>query len=174
MPITRGTIVLAALPFSDGSGSKVRPGLVVQSDHNNRRLQDVVVALITKTVKNTSEPTQLLIDITTPEGRATRRLHTLAVKCEHLITIDQQLIQRTIGSLPPPMMLQIDACLKCQWALQNGSPALPVGTACFLSSRWAGVSSHPANSTRFRNRSNFALPNIWRFISFKRLTWPST
>ena len=112
MPVTRGTIVLAALPFSDGSGSKVRPGLVVQCDHNNRRLQDVVVAVITKTVNNTTEPTQLLIDITTPEGRGTRLLHTSAVKCEHLITIDQNLIHRTIGSLKPAMMLQIDACLK--------------------------------------------------------------
>ena len=112
MQVTRGTIVLAALPFSDGSGSKVRPGLVVQCDHNNHRLQDVIVAVITKTVKNTTEPTQLLIDITTQEGRGTRLLHTSAVKCEHLITIDQNLIQRTIGSLTSAMMVQIDACLK--------------------------------------------------------------
>jgi mRNA interferase MazF len=118
MPITRGAIVLAALPFSDGSGSKVRPGLVVQSDYNNRRLQDVIVALITKTVKNISEPTQLLIDITTPEGRATRLLHTSAVKCEHLITIDQRLIHRTIGSLSPAKMVQIDACLKAALELK--------------------------------------------------------
>jgi hypothetical protein len=37
MPVKRGEIVLAELPFSDGSGSKVRPALVVQCDHNNRR-----------------------------------------------------------------------------------------------------------------------------------------
>src|SRR5262245_53231035 len=100
MPVKRGEIVLAELPFSDGSGSKVRPGLVVQCDHNNRRLQDVIVAVITRTVKNAAtEPTQLLIDITTPEGRATNLLHTSAVKCEHLITIEQKLIRRTIGGL---------------------------------------------------------------------------
>jgi mRNA interferase MazF len=113
MPVNRGEIILAELPFSDGSGSKIRPALVVQCDHNNHRLQDVIVAVITRTTKSaTAEPTQLLIDITTPDGRATRLLHTSAVKCEHLITIDQKLIRRTIGRLSPAMMLQVNACLK--------------------------------------------------------------
>ena len=77
MPIRRGDIILADLPFSDRSGSKVRPGLVVQCDANNVRLQDVIVAVITRTTKLAAiEPTQLLIDITTPDGRATRLLHT--------------------------------------------------------------------------------------------------
>ena len=43
--LRRGDIVLADLPFSDASGSKVRPGLVVQNDANNRRLDDVILAL---------------------------------------------------------------------------------------------------------------------------------
>ena len=113
MPVNRGDVVLAALPFSDASGSKVRPALVVQSDRNNYRLQDVIVSVITKTVKNTpAEPTQLLVDLATPEGRATNLLHTSAVKCEHLITIDQRLVRRTIGRLSPAMMLRVNDCLK--------------------------------------------------------------
>jgi mRNA interferase MazF len=113
MPVKRGDIVLANLPFSDGSGSKVRPALVVQCNANNARLQDVIVAVITRTTARAlTEPTQLLIDITTPDGRRTRLLHTPAVKCEHLITIEQSLILRTIGQLSPALMLQIDDCLK--------------------------------------------------------------
>jgi mRNA-degrading endonuclease toxin of MazEF toxin-antitoxin module len=118
MPVNRRDIVLADLPFSDGSGSKVRPGLVVQCDHNNHRMHDVIVAVITKTTKTaTTEPTQLLTDIATPQGRATNLLHNSAIKCEHLITIDQHLIQRTIGLLSPAMMVQIDACLKVSLGL---------------------------------------------------------
>jgi mRNA interferase MazF len=113
MPVTRGEIVLAELLFSNMAGSKIRPALVVQSDRNNRRLQDVIVAVITKTVKNVAaEPTQLLIDITTPEGRATNLLHTSAVKCEHLMTIERRLIRRTIGRLPPVPMPRVNDCLK--------------------------------------------------------------
>jgi mRNA-degrading endonuclease toxin of MazEF toxin-antitoxin module len=118
MPVQRGDIVLAELPFSDGTGSKIRPALVVQCDYNNRRLQDVMVAVITKTVKNaTIEATQLLIDITTTEGKASNLLHTSAVKCEHIITIDQALVRKTIGRLSAAMMTRIDACLKAAFQL---------------------------------------------------------
>jgi mRNA interferase MazF len=114
MPLLRrGDIVLADLPFSDASGSKVRPGLVVQNDKNNRRLQDVILALITsQTHRAKIEATQLLIDITTAEGRQSGLLHPSAVKCEHLITLDQKLIRRVIGRLPGAVMQQIDGCLK--------------------------------------------------------------
>jgi mRNA interferase MazF len=113
MAVTRGDIVLANLPFSDASGSKVRPGLVVQCDANNARLDDVIVALITRNVRRAAlEPTQVLVDITTPDGMQTGLLHTSAVKCEHLITIHQKLIQRTVGRMPAALMQQVDACLK--------------------------------------------------------------
>jgi len=43
MRVCRGDIILADLPYSDASGSKVRPGLVVQNDANNQRLEDVII-----------------------------------------------------------------------------------------------------------------------------------
>jgi mRNA interferase MazF len=118
MPVQRGDIILANLPFSDMSGSKVRPALVIQCDANNQRLQDVIVAVITRTTKLAAvTPTQLLIDITTADGKTAGLLHTSAVKCEHLITIEQTLIQRKIGSLPVPLMRQVDDCLKASLQL---------------------------------------------------------
>ena len=113
MSVTRGDIILAHVRFSSGTGGKVRPALVVQGDYNNRRLQDTIVALITRTTRNAQiEPTQLLIDITTPEGVQSGLLQTSAVKCEHLETILQADIHRTVGSLPASMMSQINDCLK--------------------------------------------------------------
>ena len=38
MILRRGDIVLANLPYSDQTGSKIRPALVVQCDRNNDRL----------------------------------------------------------------------------------------------------------------------------------------
>jgi mRNA-degrading endonuclease toxin of MazEF toxin-antitoxin module len=68
MSINRGDIVLVPLPFTSGTGGKVRPALVVQSDHNNQRLNDTIVAMITKTTHRTGwEATPLLIDLATPE-----------------------------------------------------------------------------------------------------------
>lgn len=113
MPLNRGEIILAELPYSDASGSKVRPALVVQNDSNNRRLQDVIVALITSsTARASREPTQLLIEVATPDGQQSGLLHNSAVKCEHLITLHQRLVKRVIGRLPPGTMRQIDDCLR--------------------------------------------------------------
>ena len=113
MKYTRGDIVLADLPYSDRSGAKVRPALVVQNDRNNARLDDVIVAMLTRTTtRSSSEPTQLLIDVTTPIGTSTGLLHTSAVKCEHLLTLHKSFIQRVIGHLPDSLMRQVDDCLK--------------------------------------------------------------
>jgi mRNA interferase MazF len=109
MKYSRGDIILADLPFTDRTGSKVRPALVVQNDRNNFRLEDVILAMVTRTTARTaSEPTQLLVDMATPDGQASGLLHTSAIKCEHLITLHRSIIRRVIGRLPDPLMRQID------------------------------------------------------------------
>jgi mRNA interferase MazF len=112
MNYARGDIILADLPYTDRTGSKVRPALVVQNNRNNARLDDVILAMITRTTSRSAEPTQLLIDVTTPSGQATGLLHTSAVKCEHLVTLHQKFVQRVIGHLPDALMQQINECLK--------------------------------------------------------------
>ena len=85
----------------------------MQCDRNNKRLDDVIMAMITSvTQRAATEPTQLLVDITTPEGGQSGLLHTSAVKCEHLVTLHGQFVERVIGQLPPNLMEKIDDCLK--------------------------------------------------------------
>ncbi|MHB1035341.1 MAG: type II toxin-antitoxin system PemK/MazF family toxin [Pirellulales bacterium] len=109
----RGDIILADLPFSDSSGAKRRPAIVVQCNRNNQRLDDVIVALITSQTQHAvTEPTQVLVDITTTEGQGSGLLHTSAIKCEHLITLHCRLIWRVIGRLPSTLMQQVDDCLR--------------------------------------------------------------
>lgn len=115
---TRGDIILADLPYTDRTGSKIRPALVVQNDRNNSRLDDVILAMITRTTaRSTKEPTQLLIDVTMPTGQASGLLHTSAVKCEHLVTLHRSFIQRVIGRMPDSLMAQINDCLKISLGL---------------------------------------------------------
>jgi mRNA-degrading endonuclease toxin of MazEF toxin-antitoxin module len=96
----------------------VRQALVVQSDHNNVRLNATTVAIITKTThRATSEATQLLIDVRSPDGQRSGLLHTSAVKCEHLVTVSTEDINRVIGMLPPATMTRNEACLKAALAI---------------------------------------------------------
>ncbi len=118
MTIHRGEVVLLTFPFTDGSGSKIRPALVVQTDRNNERLRNTVVAMITSTTRTAGEPTQLLIAIETEEGRQSGLLHTSVVKCENLFTIEQRLILRSIGTLSPAALMGVDACLRAALGLR--------------------------------------------------------
>src|SRR5205809_439832 len=118
MPVNRGDVVIIPVPLTSGSPGKPRPALVVSSDHNNRRLQDVIVAVITSTTRRAKlEATQLFIDVSTAQGQQAGLLHDSAVKCERLHTILHSQVHRTIGSLSAALMQSIDACLKAALAL---------------------------------------------------------
>jgi mRNA interferase MazF len=108
----RGDVVLLDYPLADGSGSKVRPALVIQNDRDNQRLTNTIAALITKNVTRVHEPTQLLVDASTPEGRQSGLNQTSAVTCGNLFTVAQTKIRRVIGSLSPATRTRIDACLR--------------------------------------------------------------
>jgi mRNA interferase MazF len=113
MNFHRGDVVLLAFPFSSGKGGKVRPALIVQCDPNNDRLRNTIVAMITTTTDLAKrEPTQLLIDLQTPEGTKSGLMHTSAVKCENVFTVEQTVIRKRIGQLPPTVMQAVDRCLQ--------------------------------------------------------------
>ena len=119
MRVNRGDIVLVDFPYSNHTGSKIRPALVVQSDVWNQRLDDTILALITSSPqRRTGAPTQYLIDISTVEGRQAKLRFDSIVQCENLVTHDQRLIHRVIGRLPDSAMQQVDACLKAALDLQ--------------------------------------------------------
>src|SRR5206468_13050239 len=64
-----------------------------------------------------TEPTQLLIDPSSVEGKPSGLAYPSAVKCENLFTMSQQDIIRTLGSLPASLMARIDDCLKAALGL---------------------------------------------------------
>ncbi len=113
MKVRRGEVVIVDFPYSDQTGRKVRPALVVQSNVWNQRLDDTILALITSSRhRKVGATTQYLIDISTDEGQQTGLRLDSVVQCENLITYDQSLILRVIGSLSTSAMHRIDACLK--------------------------------------------------------------
>lgn len=113
MNVRRGDVILVDYPFSDRTGSKVRPCLVVQADRNNRRLDDTIVVTITSRVQFAhTEPTQFLIEKDSPIGREAGLLFTSAVQCENLLTVDCKQIRRKIGNLRDEIMQHVNTCLK--------------------------------------------------------------
>src|SRR2546427_1046777 len=117
MPVSRGDVILAYVPNVGSPGGKMRPALVVQSDHNNARLNETIVAAITSNLSRVHEATQLLIEVATPDGAASGLLYNSAVRCERLHSIPQADVRRVIGNLSDALMRQIDDCLKAALGL---------------------------------------------------------
>jgi mRNA interferase MazF len=117
MKLRRGDIVLATLPFSDFSGAKKRPAVVVQSDRIIRRTDDVILAMVTSNTRRAAAPTQLLLRLETHKGAETGLLHDSVVKCEHLLTLHRRLVPRRIGRLSIELMRELDERLRTSLGL---------------------------------------------------------
>src|SRR5947209_10432562 len=112
MSLRRGDVVLAWFPFASGAGSKRRPCVVVQNDADNQNLLNTVVAQITSNTARAGDKSHVLIQVATPEGRQTGLLHDCVVSCNNLAAIEQNLVQKAIGTLSPTLMLQVNDRLK--------------------------------------------------------------
>ena len=118
MKVQRGDVLIIDHPFSDASGSKVRPALVVQSDLRNALLAETVIVLISTNLKHIgTDPTQLLIDVGTTDGKASGLKRNSAVKCGKLFTIHESMIRKKIGVLSARIMYRVNDCLKASLEL---------------------------------------------------------
>jgi mRNA interferase MazF len=122
MTVSRGDIVLVDYPFSDRTGSKVRPALVVQSDALNHRINDTILAAISRS-QHRASANQLLTEIATPEGVQSGLKQDSMIQCENLLTYDRGLILAKIGSLPIRPCNESTSVLRQPSTFHNGAAA---------------------------------------------------
>jgi mRNA-degrading endonuclease toxin of MazEF toxin-antitoxin module len=112
MILHRGHIVMTRFPHAGGNRGKKRPAVIVQADVYNSKLKHFIVAEITKNLSAAADPASFLIDISTPEGKATGLDQNSVVCCLFLATVAEAGITGVIGQLSDAMKAQLDACLK--------------------------------------------------------------
>lgn len=118
MKVQRGDVVLVDYPFSDGSGSKVRPTVVVQADEWNARLDDTILAVVTSsTRRRVATPTQFLVEIATNAGQQTGLRGDSVVQCGNLATYAQYRVIRVMGRLANSHIDQLEECLSASLGL---------------------------------------------------------
>ncbi len=118
MSILQGEVVLGFFPLAAGGPPKKRPVLIVQSDVYNARLANRVVALVTSNLSHAGDPASVLVNIATPDGKATGLLNDSVISCINLATIHASMIDRTIGRLSPALWAQVEAAIKNALALR--------------------------------------------------------
>jgi mRNA interferase MazF len=114
MTVHRGDVVRVEWPYSDRTGSKIRPAVVVQADILNGRIADTLLVLISRT-RRAIGFSEVLIDPAAEPGSGLR--YPSVASCNNLLTIDQGLIHQVIGSLSAAAMQRIGVGLKAVFGL---------------------------------------------------------
>lgn len=117
----KGDVVLVSFPYTTDDGqtqTKRRPAVIISNDYNNSRLDDVLlVPLTSNTSRATREPTQVVIQMNTPEGQAAGLRLDSVIDCTVIATIPKTLLVNKIGAFPQEVMERIDQCLMIAMAI---------------------------------------------------------
>src|SRR5437588_10209757 len=104
----RGDVVEVDWQYTDLSGSKLRPAVVVQGDLLNGLIDDTILVQITS--KRHGIPgTEVLIDPTQETVSGLSRI--CVASCANVLTFDQALVRRSVGSLSATVMRHIESFL---------------------------------------------------------------
>ena len=114
--MNRGTVVLTVLPFTDLTGRKRRPAVVVSPE--NRPGDDVLVAFVTSFKGDPLQATDLLIPADDPDFKRTGLKRPSVVKLGKLFTLQKGLVVGRLGNLSPRMVAEADARLRIALGLQ--------------------------------------------------------
>ena len=112
--MNRGDVVEVDWLFTDMTGSKVRPAVVVQADYLNGLIDDTILVQIT-TSRHGIPGTEVLLDPAVETGSGLSKVSVAS--CLNITTFEQLRVLRTIGSLSNAAMRQIEACLKAVLAI---------------------------------------------------------
>lgn len=99
--MSKGEIILIPFPFTDLSGSKLRPAVVLGIEK-----ADVLVCFITSQISKDYQP-NLLIQPNTTNGLKKKSL----IKVSKLATINKSLIIGVLGELSPNEIVEINQAL---------------------------------------------------------------
>jgi mRNA interferase MazF len=113
MTARRGEVVLIDWPYSDLTGSKLRPAVVVQADFLNALIADTVLVQVTGMTRGAV--TEVEIDPTVEPRSGLVRVSY--VVCNNLLTADQARVHRRLGELSAAAVQHVEACIKTALAL---------------------------------------------------------
>jgi mRNA interferase MazF len=95
--LARGDLVLIIFPFTDLSGQKLRPALIV----GRRTGDDVIVAFVTSRAGSTDARAEHRLELTDPEFMVTGLKTPALLRLNKLATLHQGLVRRRIGRIGP-------------------------------------------------------------------------
>jgi mRNA interferase MazF len=93
--MSQGDILLVPFPFSDQSGRKVRPVIVISNDRFNENSSDLLVVGVTSNISK-DRHTLNLDNKDLEEGKLFTKC---CIKVENILRMDKQLVVKKIGKI---------------------------------------------------------------------------
>ena len=110
--VKRGSVVLIRYPFTDLSGAKVRPALVVTPDHLLPRLDDVLCLFVSSAMPADLLPTDFVLEPGHPSFPTTGLKRRSVLRMHKLALLHKVLVLRVLGEGDPPLMSAVDQRLR--------------------------------------------------------------
>jgi mRNA interferase MazF len=107
----RGSVVLVRFPYTDLSGSKVRPAVIVTAEKYLAQADDVLCAFISSVLPDHLLHSDIIISETNPEFRRTGLKRSSVIRTHKLVLLDRELVYAKLGDLAPSLSKQMNAGL---------------------------------------------------------------
>jgi mRNA-degrading endonuclease toxin of MazEF toxin-antitoxin module len=106
----RGQVVVVRVPFSDQTGAKLRPAVVVSPERFHRRLRDVIVCPVSSQPGCFERPGPG--DRPLHKWKAAGLRHPSSARVSNIASVEKSLIARSLGKLAPEDLRGLDATLR--------------------------------------------------------------
>ena len=110
--VKRGSVVLICYSFTDLTGVKVRPALVVTPDQLLPRLQDVLCLFISSSMPEDSLPTDFVLEAGHPSFPTTGLKRRSVFRMHKLALLHKMLVVRVLGEGDQSLMFEVDQRLR--------------------------------------------------------------
>lgn len=101
----KGTIVLIPFPFTDLSGQKVRPALVL---HDNKGGEDCIVSFISSHLGDKSGKFEVKAVQSVQNGLKSDSI----IKVDKIATLQKKIVLGELGTLESPLLAEVNVKLK--------------------------------------------------------------
>jgi mRNA-degrading endonuclease toxin of MazEF toxin-antitoxin module len=106
----RGHVIVVQVPFSNHSGTKPRPALVISTEAFHCDLPDLIVCPISSQPRYHQRPGPG--DCPLQEWRAIGLRYPSTVRISKILAVDKKIVKRTLGLLSPQDLNQVEKGLR--------------------------------------------------------------
>ena len=121
----RGSVIVVEIAFSDLSGSKRRPALVVSDQRFHRTLPDLIVCPISSQPRFYRRPGPG--DCPVKDWRAAGLRRPSTVRISKILAIDKDIVRKTLGVLPSHDLTGVESGIQKAFGLSSLRAPAPRG-----------------------------------------------